>query len=102
MQRPIEYICAVTAAAIKTGYRGPIFLQGDHFQVNARKFAADAAKETQSVKNLIWEAIEAGFYNIDIDTSTLVDLTKTSVKEQQKTNYSLAAELDDDDPRFRA
>ena len=93
LQRPIEYICAVTAAAIKTGYQGPIFLQGDHFQVNAGKFAADAAKETQAVKNLIWEAIEAGFYNIDIDTSTLVDLTKTTVKEQQKTNYSLAAEL---------
>jgi fructose/tagatose bisphosphate aldolase len=81
------------AAAIKTGYHGPIFLQGDHFQVNAKKFAADPAKETQAVKNLIWEAIEAGFYNIDIDTSTLVDLTKTTVKEQQKTNYSLAAEL---------
>jgi fructose/tagatose bisphosphate aldolase len=92
-QRPIEYICAVTAAAIKTGYRGPIFLQGDHFQINAKKFAADAAKEIQAVKNLIWEAIEAGFYNIDIDTSTLVDLTKAGVKEQQETNYSLAAEL---------
>jgi fructose/tagatose bisphosphate aldolase len=92
-QRPMEYICAVTAAAIKTRYRGPIFLQGDHFQINAKKFAADAAKETQAVKNLIWEAIEAGFYNIDIDTSTLVDLTKAGVKEQQKTNYSLAAEL---------
>jgi fructose/tagatose bisphosphate aldolase len=93
LQRPIEYICAVTAAAVKTGYHGPIFLQGDHFQINAKKFAADHAKETQAVKNLIWEAIEAGFYNIDIDTSTLVDLTKASVKEQQKTNYSLAAEL---------
>jgi fructose/tagatose bisphosphate aldolase len=92
-QRPMEYICAVTAAAIKTGYRGPIFLQGDHFQINAKKFVADAAKETQAVKNLIWEAIEAGFYNIDIDTSTLVDLTKAGVKEQQKTNYILAAEL---------
>jgi len=92
-QRPIEYICAVTAAAIKTGYSGPIFLQGDHFQINAKKFAVDAAKETQAVKNLIWEAIESGFNNIDIDTSTLVDLTKATVKEQQKTNYSLAAEL---------
>ena len=85
-QRPMEYICAVTAAAIKTGYRGPIFLQGDHFQINAKKFAADAAKEIQVVKNLIWEAIEAGFYNIDIDTSTLVDLTKATVKEQQNAN----------------
>lgn len=93
IQRPVEYACAVIAAAIKTGYRGPVFLQGDHFQINAKKFAADAAKETQTVKNLIWEAIEAGFYNIDIDTSTLVDLSKEGVSEQQKTNYSLAAEL---------
>jgi fructose/tagatose bisphosphate aldolase len=93
LQRPIEYTCAVTAAAIKTGYRGPVFLQGDHFQLSAKKFATDAAKETQAVKNLIWEAIEAGFYNIDIDTSTLVDLSKATVKEQQRTNYSLAAEL---------
>ena len=92
-QRPVEYTCAVIAAAIKTGFRGPVFLQGDHFQLSAKKFAADAAKETQAVKNLIWEAIEAGFYNIDIDTSTLVDLSKATVKEQQKTNYSLAAEL---------
>jgi fructose/tagatose bisphosphate aldolase len=92
-QKPLEYTCAVTAAAIKTGFPGPLFLQGDHFQVNAKKFAADAAKETQTIKNLIWESIEAGFYNIDIDTSTLVDLTKATVKEQQKTNYTLAAEL---------
>ncbi|HDQ03804.1 MAG TPA: aldolase [Deltaproteobacteria bacterium] len=93
MQRPVEYACAVKAAAIKTGYRGPIFIQGDHFQINAKKFAADAATETQTVKNLIWEAIDAGFYNIDIDTSTLVDLTKNTVKQQQKKNYVLAAEL---------
>ena len=92
-QRPEEYTCAVIAAAIKVGYRGHLFLQGDHFKVNAKKFASDPAKEVQKVKDLIWEAIEAGFYNIDIDTSTLVDLSKPTVAEQQKTNYSLAAEL---------
>jgi len=92
-QRPLEYTCAVMAAAIKTGYSGPVFLQGDHFQINAKKFAADPAKETQAVKNLIWEAIEAGFYNIDIDTSTLVDLSRKTVRQQQETNYTLAAEL---------
>ena len=93
LQKPLEFASAITAAAIKAGHQGPIFIQGDHFQLNAKKFADDAAKETQAVKNLIWEAIEAGFYNIDIDTSTLVDLTKSTVKEQQKVNYSLAAEL---------
>ena len=92
-QRPEEYACAVTAAAIKVGYKGLLFLQGDHFQVSAKKFASDPTKEVQAVKDLIWEAIEAGFYNIDIDTSTLVDLSKPTVKEQQEKNYSLAAEL---------
>ncbi len=92
-QRPFEYTCAITAAAVKAGWRGPVFVQGDHFQMSAKKFAADADKETQTVKNLIWEAIEAGFYNIDIDTSTLVDLSQPTVMEQQRTNFSLAAEL---------
>ncbi len=92
-QRPLEYTCAVMAAAVKSGWRGPVFLQGDHFQINAKKFAADAEKETEAVKNLIREAIVAGFYNIDIDTSTLVDLSQPTVKDQQRTNFTLAAEL---------
>jgi fructose/tagatose bisphosphate aldolase len=81
------------AAAVKSSWRGPVFLQGDHFQINAKKFAADAEKETEAVKNLIREAIVTGFYNIDIDTSTLVDLSQPTIKDQQRTNYTLAAEL---------
>jgi fructose/tagatose bisphosphate aldolase len=92
-QRPAEYTCAVTAAALKSGYRGPLFLQGDHFQVGAKKFTKDPEAEVRAVKDLIWEAIEAGFYNIDIDTSTLVDLSEETVKKQQRLNYSLAAEM---------
>jgi fructose/tagatose bisphosphate aldolase len=92
-QRPREYTCAVLAAAVKSGWRGPVFLQGDHFQINAKKFAADAEKETQAVKDLIREAIQAGFYNIDIDTSTLVDLSQPTIKDQQRMNFTLAAEL---------
>jgi len=92
-QRPEEYTCAVAAAALKTGYGGPLFLQGDHFQVGAKKYAKDPVAEVKAVKDLIWEAIDAGFYNIDIDTSTLVDLEEPTVSEQQRLNYSLAAEL---------
>jgi len=93
MQRPAEYTSGVIAAAIKVGYRGPLFIQGDHFQFNAKKFAQDAEKETRAVKDLIWEALDAGFYNIDIDSSTLVDLSQPTIKEQQRLNYTLAAEL---------
>jgi len=92
-QRPQEYTCAVLAAAVKSGWKGPVFLQGDHFQINAKKFATDAKKETEAVKDLIREAIQAGFYNIDIDTSTLVDLSQTAIKDQQRSNFALAAEL---------
>jgi fructose/tagatose bisphosphate aldolase len=92
-QRPEEYTCAVAAAAVKTGYRGPLFLQGDHFQVGAKKYAAAPEAEVKAVKDLIWEAIDAGFYNIDIDTSTLVDLKEPTVMAQQRLNYTLAADL---------
>ena len=92
-QRPAEYTAAVTAAAIKTGYTGPIFLQGDHFQVSVKKYAADPAKEVGAVRDLIREAVLSGFYNIDIDSSTVVDLSKSTIEDQQHANFSVAAEL---------
>jgi fructose/tagatose bisphosphate aldolase len=90
-QRPAEYVSSVLAAAIATGYTGPVFIQGDHFQVSAKRYASDPEAELKAVKHLIVEAIAAGFYNIDIDTSTLVDLTKPSIPEQQALNTSLSA-----------
>ena len=47
----------------------------------------------RAVKDLIKEALHAGFYNIDIDTSTLVDLEQDGLDAQQNTNYRLSAEL---------
>lgn len=90
-QRSAEYVSSVLAAAIAEGYRGPVFLQGDHFQVSAKKYTSTPETEIEAVKDLTKEAISAGFYNIDIDTSTLVDITKPTVPEQQKLNYSLSA-----------
>ncbi|MCX5834458.1 MAG: class II fructose-bisphosphate aldolase [Deltaproteobacteria bacterium] len=92
-QRPAEYAAAVTAAAIKSGYRGPLFLQGDHFQVSAKKFTVDPLKEVGAVKDLVREGIQAGFYNIDIDSSTVVDLSKSTVEDQQRDNAAIAAEI---------
>lgn len=92
-QRPAEYIAVMLGAAIKEGFRGPLFVQGDHFQVSARGYKNNPEKEVGAVKDLIKEAIEAGFYNIDIDTSTLVDLDQPTLDEQQKTNYELCAQL---------
>lgn len=92
-QRPMEYTASVLAAAIKEGYRGPVFIQGDHFQISAARYKGDAGSEVQAVKDLMDEAVAAGFYNIDIDTSTLVDLSYPTLDEQQNTNYTLCARL---------
>ena len=92
-QRPSEYVAVVLAAALREGFRGPVFIQGDHFQVSAKKFATDPKTEVDAVKQLAREAIAAGFYNIDIDTSTLVDLSKPTLDEQQRTNYEQAADI---------
>ena len=92
-QRPAEYVASVISAAIKEGFRGPLFIQGDHFQVSLSRYNADRQSEIRAVKDLMQEAIEAGFYNIDIDTSTLVDLSYESLDEQQRTNYQECAAL---------
>ena len=92
-QRPAEYVSSVMGAAIKEGFRGPLFVQGDHFQVSAKGYATDREREVAAVKDLIEEAVGAGFFNIDIDTSTLVDLDQATLDEQQRTNYTLSADL---------
>jgi fructose/tagatose bisphosphate aldolase len=92
-QRPAEYVAVLQGAALREGFRGPLFVQGDHCQVNAKKYAADAEGEVGGVKALIREEIAAGFYNIDIDTSTLVDLSLPTLDTQQRTNYERAAEI---------
>ena len=92
-QRPSEYVHVMLSAALREGWRGPVFIQGDHFQLNAKKFAADPDAEMSAVQELSEEAIAAGFYNIDVDTSTLVDLDKETLEEQQQNNGEYCAEL---------
>jgi len=90
-QRPIEYAGVCLAAAIREGWKGPVFIQGDHFQVNAKKYLQNPDEEIEMLNSLIREALAVGFYNIDIDSSTLVDLSKQGVKEQQRLNFSVCA-----------
>ncbi|MBY0492131.1 MAG: class II fructose-bisphosphate aldolase [Gemmatimonadaceae bacterium] len=92
-QRPAEYVSVMLAAALREGFRGPVFIQGDHFQVNHKKFAADPVTEVNAVKALVTEAVAAGFYNIDVDTSTLVDLSKPNLDEQQRLNYEVCVDI---------
>jgi fructose/tagatose bisphosphate aldolase len=88
-----EFATVMMAAAIKEGHTGPLFIQGDHYQANAKKYVSDPQSVIDGLKKLIREAVAAGYGNIDIDTSTLVDLSFPTVSEQQKHNYERCAEL---------
>src|SRR5918997_389023 len=92
-QRPDEYAAVILAAAMREGWRTPVFLQGDHFQFNATKWASDPDAEMEGLRDLTREAVAAGFRNIDIDSSTLVDLSLPTVVEQQQVNAENSAEL---------
>ena len=91
--RPAEYAANIEAAAIKEGYEGPLFIQGDHFQVSASRYAKDRDAELRALRDLTAEAIQHDFLNIDVDSSTLVDLSRPTVKEQQRPNFDVAAEM---------
>ncbi len=99
-QKPHELSTVILGAAIKEGYTGPVFIQGDHFQVNAKNYSQDPEKEVAGLKNLIESGIAGGFYNIDIDTSTLVDLSKPNVVEQQRANFEVGVELTEHARKF--
>ena len=92
-QQPLEYAAVVMAAALKEGWKGPVFIQGDHFQFARKNHEKDPGEETEKIRTLIKWAIEAEFYNIDIDASTLVDLAQKNAKEQQRPNFEKTSEL---------
>ncbi|RMG68963.1 MAG: aldolase, partial [Nitrospirae bacterium] len=92
-QSPAEYTACVLAASVKTGYKGPVFIQGDHFQFSVEGYRVNPDAEIEALKSLCKRAVDAGFLNIDIDASTLVDYSKQTVTEQQYHNYYCTARL---------
>jgi fructose/tagatose bisphosphate aldolase len=92
-QPAAEYSACILAAAVNTGFKGPVFIQGDHYQVKASAYQKSPETETNSIKQLIKESIDAGFYNIDIDASTMVDISKEDLIEQQAKNSQITAEM---------
>ncbi len=92
-QSPLEYATVILSAAFKEDYKGPVFIQGDHFQLNRKAYFANSEREIENIKTLIKEAISSGFYNIDIDASTLVVLERKTVFEQQRENFEVTARL---------
>ena len=92
-QRPMDYAAAMLAGAIAAGWTHPVFIQGDHYQFNAKKYASDPEGVTEEIRRACRLAVDAGYRNIDVDSSTLVDLSKPTTDEEQRENYLRTAEL---------
>ncbi len=92
-QPPIEYSAVILAAAIKEGYNGPVFIQADHCQIKAAAYVENKSKELAGIKDLIADCVAAGFYNIDVDSSTTVVLERPTLTEQQRDNFEICAEM---------
>lgn len=88
-----EVAVAVLAAAVKEGYEGPVFLQGDHYQFDKKKFQEYPQGQIDEIELAVKDTLAAGFCNIDIDASTLVDLSRPTKDEQQKENIEMTALL---------
>lgn len=86
-----QYAGSIMKAAEDENYDGPVFLQGDHFQINKTNFNKDRNKEVERIQNLINEALNANFLNIDIDSSTLVSLGEKDTNIAQKDNFEVTS-----------
>src|SRR4029078_7940969 len=54
--RPHEYAAVVLAAALRERFTGPIFIQGDHVQTNAKKYNSQVRdKELEEMSALTTE-----------------------------------------------
>ena len=81
-----EYVALVVAAAVREGYQGPVFIQGDHFDIAA-------PTELEAALQVCREAIEAGMYQIDIDGCHLVNPAEKSLAAFHQPNALATAEL---------
>lgn len=92
-QSPEEYVTVVLAAAVRESYQGPVFVQADHTQLRAQNPGVAKEGEAGRLESHIIRCLDAGFFNIDIDASTLVDLSRQTIAEQQASNIDWTARL---------
>ncbi len=89
-QAPDELVSLGLAAALREGYAGPLYFQGDHYKIDPVKGVDD---EVRTLESLIDDSLQAGMRHVDIDASKTVDLTRPTVDAQQRENGVLTAHL---------
>src|SRR5438132_10786782 len=62
-QRPADDSTSILAGATAAGWQGPMFIQGDHYQFNAKKYQADPEAMTEEIRRACRLATDAGYRN---------------------------------------
>lgn len=88
-----EYSAVIMGAALRECWQGPVFLQAGPLRIDADRFAVRRAAEMSALKYLLEQALQAGFYNVDLDMSTLTDSTRSGLHGPIPLNCAWTAEL---------
>lgn len=75
-QSPLDYATCLLAAAIREGYEGPLFLEADFLRAQP---GAD-----ERLKELVGEALNAGFFNLEFGLTRLKNLSLPDPTEQEQ------------------
>ncbi len=73
----VQYAALIAAAALREGWRGPVFLQGDHFSLEQ-----DTPTARQQLTASILELLECGYGQVDLDTAALAIAGESAVTRQ--------------------
>lgn len=92
-QHPYSYAGLILAAALESGWSGPVYLQADHLQVNPQRYANSLIKEIHLVKKLLKAYLKAGFLSVDLDCSGLNNLKEEKPELLLKENLDKSLKL---------
>jgi fructose/tagatose bisphosphate aldolase len=83
-----EYCAQVLAAAVREGHSGPVFLQGDHFEVSG-----DSDPDLSLLLERSRSAVSAGMLQLDLDAAGLADDSGRDPAERQGPNAIATATM---------
>lgn len=92
-QTPLQLAASVLGAVVKTGWKHPVFIQGDHYQPKPSQPGLIKDGEKAAIIQLIKDSLEVGMFNLDIDGSTLVHPDQPTEYDQQRPNFAFTAEM---------
>ena len=82
------------AAALREGFRGPVFIQGDHFQVNAKKYAVDPDDRSRRGEGARARGDRAPASTTSTSTRRRSSTSrKPTLDEQQRLNYEVGIDI---------